>query len=121
MTRSSRHRSERLAALIKESIAEVLSSQIKDPRIGFVTVTGVTVTADISHATVRVSVLGADDEKDSAMEGLNHARGFIRTYLARQLDLRTAPELHFDLDRGLEHASRIDAILDELKEQEPDS
>ena len=107
--------------MIREAIADVLSTQIKDPRIGFVTVTGVTVSADVSHATVRISVLGTDAVKESAMEGLKHARGFIRTYLARRLDLRTAPELHFMLDRGLEHASRIDAILDELRQQEPGS
>ena len=107
--------------MIRETIADVLSTQIKDPRIGFVTVTGVTVSADISHATVRISVLGTDIEKESAMEGLKHARGFVRTYLARRLDLRTAPELHFILDRGLEHASRIDSILDEIRREEPGS
>jgi ribosome-binding factor A len=119
--RSFKHRTERLAALIREAVADALATEIKDPRIGFVTVTGVTVSADVSHATVRISVLGTDAVKESAMEGLKHARGFVRTYLARRLDLRTAPELHFVLDRGLEHASRIDAILDELRQQEPGS
>jgi len=119
--RSPKHRAERLAALIREAIADALSTQIKDLRIGLLTVTRVTVSADVSHATVLISVLGTDIEKESAMEGLNHARGFLRTYLARRLDMRTAPALHFILDRGLEHASRIDTILDEIKQEESGS
>jgi ribosome-binding factor A len=118
VTRSSRHRVERLAALIRESIAGALATQVKDPRIGFVTVTRVTVSPDVSHATVRVSVMGTEDQKDSSMAGLDHARGFLRTYLARSLELRAAPELHFVLDRGLENASRIDTILSQIKREE---
>ncbi|UCG86867.1 MAG: 30S ribosome-binding factor RbfA [Gemmatimonadota bacterium] len=118
MTRASRHRGERLAALIREGIAEALATRVKDPRIGFVTVTRVTVSADVAHATVRVSVMGTEDQKDSSMAGLDHARGFLRTHLARTLELRTAPQLHFVLDRGLENASRIDTILEEIKREE---
>jgi ribosome-binding factor A len=121
VTRSPKHRVERLAALIREGIADTLSTQIKDPRIGFVTVTGVTVSADATHATVRISVLGTEEQKDSSMAALENARGFMRTRLARSLDLRTAPELHFILDRGLENASRIDAILEQIKHEEPGS
>jgi len=109
---------ERLAALIREGIAESLANRVKDPRIGFVTVTRVTVSPDVSHATVRVSVMGSEDQKDSAMAGLQHARGFLRTQLARSLELRTAPELHFVLDRGLENAARIDTILEQIKREE---
>ena len=118
MTRSSGHRIERLAALIREGIAEALATEIKDPRIGFVTVTRVTVSADVAHATVRVSVMGSEEQKDSSMAGLERARGFLRTHLAKNLALRTAPELHFVLDRGLENASRIDAILEQIKREE---
>jgi len=87
--------------------------QVKDPRIGFATLTGVTVTPDYSHATVRVSVLGSEDEKLGALEGLRSAGGFLRSVLAKALPLRTVPELHFVLDRGLEHAQRIDKLLGE--------
>jgi len=110
-----------LATLIQETLAEALSSLVKDPRIGFVTITGVTVSADGSHATVRVSVMGSEDEKASAMAGLESARGFLRTHLARLLSLRTVPELHFRLDRGLEHAQRIEQLLADLKRNEPSS
>ena len=120
MTPSS-HRAERLAALIQQEVADALTTQVKDPRVGFVTVTGVTVTPDGKHAIVRVSVLGTEEEKQRAVEGLDSARGFLRSRLARQLTVRVAPELRFELDRGLDHARRIDAILDQLKHDEPGS
>ena len=112
---SGRHRPERVAAIIHETLAPAVSNLLKDPRVGFVTVTGVTVTPDIAHAEVRVSVLGTEAEKAEAMAGLASATGFLRTHVARTLTLRTAPELHFVLDRGIEHAQRIDQLLDDLK------
>lgn len=112
-----KHRPERVGALIQESLADALATELKDPRIGFVTVTGVTVSPDCSHASVRVSVMGSDEEKARAMEGLESARGFLRTRLARTLTLRSAPELHFHLDRGVEHAARIDRLLHRLRNE----
>lgn len=112
-----RHRPERVAAQVQQQLADVLATQLKDPRVGFVTVTGVEVSPDCGHATVRVSVLGDEAEKQRAMEGLASAKGFLRTHLARGLPLRTAPELHFVLDRGLEHAQRIDEILARLRSE----
>ncbi len=120
MTRSRQrpHRPERLAALVQEALAEALTRGIKDPRVGFVTITGVTMSGDGTHAKVRVSVMGDEDAKANAMEGLTSARGYLRSHLARNLPLRSTPELHFVLDRGLDHAARIDAILDQLKQDE---
>lgn len=115
---SSKHRPERVAALVKETLADAVANQVKDPRVGFVTVTDVNVSPDCTHATVWVSILGGADDKAKAMEGLESARGFLRTVLARTLSLRTAPELHFKLDRGLEHAARIDRIIADLKDEE---
>lgn len=109
-----RHRAERLAARIQATLAETLGRRVKDPRVGFVTVTGVIVSPDGTHATVRVSVMGGDEEKTRAMEGLASARGYLRSRLARVLELRATPELDFVLDRGLEHARRIDELLDNL-------
>ncbi|MBI4419281.1 MAG: 30S ribosome-binding factor RbfA [Gemmatimonadetes bacterium] len=118
MKRAPKHRPERLAALIQESIAAAISTVVKDPRVGFVTVTGVSVSPDSTHAAVRVSVMGTEEEKTRALEGLDSARGFLRTQLARTLSLRTTPELRFELDRGLEHAQRIDRILADLRRNE---
>ena len=117
MTRSARHRPERLAALIQESVAAALTTTVKDPRVGFVTVLGVTVSPDGTHAVVRVSVMGSDEDRTRALEGLDSARGFLRSTLARTLSLRVAPELRFELDRGLQHAARIEQLLADLKRE----
>lgn len=110
------YRPERLGELIRETVAEFLTTSARDPRIGFVTVTGVQVSADLGHATVQVSVMGSDEEKERSLEGLASAARFLRGQLARELRLRTSPEIHFRLDRGLEHAQRIEQVLKELKE-----
>lgn len=116
--RAGSHRPERVAELVRHVVAEFLTGDVRDPRIGFVTVTAVEVSADLSHATVRVSVMGTEDEKARSLEGLASAARFVRATLARQLRLRTSPELHFRLDRGLEHAQRIERVLKELKESD---
>src|SRR5438034_51816 len=78
--------------------------------------TGVQVSADLAHARVRVSVMGSEDEKAKSLAGLESAARFQRSQLARELSLRVTPELRFELDRGLEHAQRIDRMLRDLKE-----
>jgi len=72
--------------------------------------------ADLAHATVRVSVVGAGEEKGRRLEVLGSAARFLRARLSRELHLRTSPELRFELDRGLEHALRIERLLREIKE-----
>lgn len=118
MKRRPQYRAERAGAAIREALADAIRLQLKDPRVGFVTITGVDVTRDLSHAEVRVSVLGTEEERTAAIQGLQHARGFLRTHLAQTMSLRSMPELHFVLDRGLEHARRINAILAELHDAE---
>ena len=77
---------------------------------------GVEVSGDLSHANVRVSVMGTEEEKAKSLEGLGSAARYLRAQLSKELTLRTSPELHFRLDRGLEHAQRIDQVLKQLKE-----
>lgn len=112
------HRPERVGELIRQAVGEFLTGNVRDPRIGFVTVTSVEVSPDLSHANVRVSVMGSDEEKARSLEGLASAARYLRAQLARELRLRTSPELHFHLDRGIEHAQRIDRVLKELKESD---
>jgi ribosome-binding factor A len=112
------HRPERVAELIRQMVGAFLTGDVRDPRIGFVTVTGVEVSPDLTHANVRVSVMGSDDEKAKSLEGLGSAARYLRAQLSRELSLRTSPELHFHLDRGIEHAQRIDRVLKELKESD---
>jgi ribosome-binding factor A len=113
-----KHRPERVAALVQEVLADALTTSLKDPRIGFATVTGVQVSPDCAHAEVRVSVMGSEDEKLRAMDGLRSAAGFLRSRLAHTLSMRTTPEIHFTLDRGLEHQARINHLLDQLKAED---
>jgi len=110
------HRPERVSELVRQAVGAFLTADVRDPRIGFVTVTGVEVSPDLSHANVRVSVMGSDEEKATSLEGLASAARFIRVQLSKELSLRTSPELHFHLDRGIEHAQHIDRVLKELKE-----
>ncbi len=116
MRRRRSHRPERVAEAIRQTVAAFLTGNVRDPRIGFVTVTAVDVSADLAHARVRVSVMGSEDEKAKSLQGLDSAARFLRAQLARELPLRVTPELRFELDRGIEHAQQIDRLLRELKE-----
>jgi len=117
--KGSSRRPEQVAENLRQVIADALSREIRDPRVGFVTITAVTVTGDLGHAKVRISVPGDEDAKQKALEGLRSAAGFLRTKVAKALTTRTVPELHFELDRGLEHAARINEVLASLKREEP--
>lgn len=113
-------RPEQVAGTIRQVITDALAREVRDPRVGFVTVTGVLVTNDLSHARVMVSVAGDDAEKEKALEGLRSAAGFLRTRAARALTTRTVPELHFELDKGVEHAARIEELLGSIRREEQD-
>jgi ribosome-binding factor A len=111
-------RSDQVAETVRQVIADLLLTELRDPRIGFVTVTGVQVTKDLSVATVRVSVMGEPAERAAALEGLQSAAGFLRGRVGKVLTTRIVPELRFELDRGLEHAARINQILGKLKQED---
>jgi ribosome-binding factor A len=115
--KSSSRRPEQVAETLRQVITDALLREVRDPRVGFVTITGVRVTGDLGHATVLVSLSGSDEEKARALEGLRSASGFLRSRAAKALTTRTVPELHFDLDTGLEHAARIEALLQEIRRE----
>jgi len=106
-------RTDRVAEALQELIAELLLREIKDPRVGMVTLTGVRVTADLRHARVLFSVLGEANRRDEALAGLRSASGFIRAQLARRLNLRVAPAIVFEADASLEEAERVSRLLKE--------
>ncbi|MEP7176686.1 MAG: 30S ribosome-binding factor RbfA [Gemmatimonadales bacterium] len=116
--KSASRRPEQVAETLRHVIADGLAREVRDPRIGFVTVTAVLVTQDLSHARILVSVPGEDADKARTLEGLESAAGFLRSRAARALSTRIVPELHFELDKGLEHASRINELLEELRREE---
>jgi ribosome-binding factor A len=118
--KGSSRRPEQVAETLRQVITDALAREVRDPRVGFVTVTAVLVSGDLSHARVMVSVPGEDAEKARAIEGLQSAAGFLRSRAARALTTRGVPELHFELDRGLEHAARINELLNTMKREDPD-
>lgn len=113
-------RTERLDELLREEISAVLSRDVQDPRIGFVTVTRVEVTRDLSHATVWVSIIGTADERRESMRGLERAMPFVRGRLA-PLRLRRIPQLHVRYDESVERGTRVLRLLDELERGEEPS
>jgi ribosome-binding factor A len=116
--KGSSRRPEQVGETLRQVITDALAREVRDPRVGFVTVTGVLVTPDLSHARVMVSVPGEDADKTRALEGLQSAAGFLRSRAARSLTTRSVPELHFELDRGLEHAARINELLNTIRREE---
>lgn len=110
-------RMKRVNEACKEALGEILQEKIKDPRIGFVTVTSVEVTPDLHQAKVWLSVLGSDDEVETAMQVLEKARGFMRRELGMRVRMRYTPELKIFLDRGPEVSERVQGILSDLAEE----
>ncbi len=117
-SRQPSRRPEQVAGTIRQVVAEALARDIRDPRVGFVTVTDVLVTNDLSHARVTMSVPGDEAEKTRALQGLQSAAGFLRSRVARALTTRIVPELHFELDKGAEHAARIEKLLASIRREE---
>ena len=115
-----RIRPERVAEAIKREMADILSSRLRDPRLGgMISVTDVEVTKDLSLARVYVSVLASGSERDRSLEALQHSAGFVRHELAPRLDLREVPELRFLLDTSIEKGARVEELLRKLASGEP--
>src|SRR4029077_5101138 len=104
-------RLERVKQLVKEEISTLLQRELKDPRLGFVSVTEVETSPDLRTAKVFVSVLGDEAQWTGSLAALASPRGFIRNWLRQHLDLRVTPDLNFRADRSMEHAARIQALL----------
>ena len=107
-------RSEKVAEAIHEMVSALIVKGLKDPRIGFVTVTGVKVTDDLHLATVYFTVIGTPEERAATEKGLNSARGFIRKELGKNLRMRYVPDILFKYDASVEYGSRIEALLNEI-------
>ena len=108
-------RLDRVNQLIKEEVSILLQRELKDPRLGFVTVTEVETSKDLRVAKVFVSVLGDERQWTGSLAALASARGFVRNWLRAHLELRVTPELDFRPDHSLEHAARIQSILKQVR------
>jgi ribosome-binding factor A len=109
-------RMRRVDEAIRHVVGDALARDIKDPRVGFVTVTDVKTSPDLRHARVYVSVLGGDDERESTLAGLRSAHAFLQGRIASELHLKNTPTLDFVLDDTPERAARLGEILDRAEE-----
>ena len=114
------YRSDRLAHELKVQISLILSREMRDPRVGFATVTDARVSPDLRYARVYMSVLGSPDEQTQTLAALNQASGFIRRLLSSRLRLRHSPELTFAFDQSVQYGARMEEILNEVKKEIPD-
>ena len=112
-------RSARIADQIQRSLAEVIRLELRDPRVGLITLTGVELSRDQSHAKVFFTVLGSASDVEHALEGLGRAAGFLRSELARRLTTRKVPELHFAFDESVERGMRLSQLIDEALKPPP--
>jgi ribosome-binding factor A len=109
------NRAARVADVIQQELAELIRNELKDPRIGFVSIVKVDVSGDIRHAKVYVSVLGDEKQKKETLKALQSAAGFLRNEIGRALQIRYTPELHFALDESIAHGSRIAQLLVQIQ------
>ena len=112
-------RSARIADQIQRSLAEVIRLELRDPRVGLVTLTGVELSRDQSHAKVFYTVMGTGPEVEAAGRGLANAAGFLRSELAHRLTTRKVPELHFEFDESVERGVRLSRLIDEAVKPPP--
>jgi ribosome-binding factor A len=113
-------RSNRVGEQMKKELSDIIGRKIKDPRVGFVTVTDVQVTGDLQQAKVFISVLGDDDKRQDTLIGLAKAKGFIRSEIGRRIRLRKTPELFFEFDESMEYGNRINTLIHELNRNDSD-
>lgn len=113
-------RAGRLGDQIQRELAELIRTEVKDPRVELVTITGVEVTADYKHARIFFTTLRGQEAVEAAQKGLMHAAGFLRSRLARSLTTRTVPELQFCYDESIERGAHLSRLIDEAVGKAPD-
>ncbi|MBR6959820.1 MAG: 30S ribosome-binding factor RbfA [Clostridiales bacterium] len=107
-----RNRAQIVGDQMQKVLSDIIQNRVGDPRIPFMTtVTGAKMSSDLTHCTVFISIFGDDKTKQEAMRAIEHAKGFIRCEMVKQINLRVAPELHFKLDNTLDEAARIDDAI----------
>ncbi|WP_026674241.1 30S ribosome-binding factor RbfA [Alkalihalobacterium bogoriense] len=110
-------RASRVGEQMKKELSDIIMRELKDPRVKFVTVTGVDVTGDLQQAKVYITVLGSEEEKADTLKGLSKASGFIRSEIGKRIRLRKTPEITFTFDESIEYGNRIEALLADLNKE----
>lgn len=107
-------RANRVGEQMKKELGDIIGRKIKDPRIGFVTVTDVSVSGDLQIAKVFISVLGDEEQRQNTLKGLAKAKGFIRSEIGQRIRLRKTPEIQFEFDESIDYGNRIETLIHEL-------
>lgn len=110
-------RPNRVGEQMKKELGDIIGRKIKDPRIGFVTVTDVQVTGDLQQAKVFISVLGDEEQRENTLKGLAKAKGFIRSEIGQRIRLRKTPEIQFEFDESIDYGNRIETLIHEINKQ----
>jgi ribosome-binding factor A len=111
-------RAHRVGEQMKKELSDIIGRKIKDPRIGFVTVTDVELTGDLQQAKVFITVLGDEKQKNDTMKALAKAKGFIRSEIGQRIRLRKTPDLIFEFDESIDYGNRIEKLLKEIGSEE---
>ncbi len=109
-------RADKVAEAIRQEVSKIIHDELNDPRLGFVTITRVEVTADLRYAKIFFSVLGSKEDQSRTKKALDSALGYIRSLIAGRIQLRFAPEIAFREDRSVEYSVRIEEVLNQIKE-----
>lgn len=107
-------KADKIAGIIQKEVSEIIQFQLKDPKIGFITITDVTVTGDLSIAKVYVSFLGQQAREEAGMKALDRSKGYIRSELAKRMTIRKVPQLVFKIDDALEKGNKIEKIIHKI-------
>ena len=111
-------RSQRVVEQIRRELAELIRLEVKDPRVGFITLTDVEITPDYAHAKVFFTNMTGEDDVPEILQGLRRASGFLRRELGRRIRIHTIPELHFHYDRSVEQGSRLSQLIDTVVKED---
>ncbi|HCY6716157.1 TPA: 30S ribosome-binding factor RbfA [Staphylococcus aureus] len=111
-------RAERVGEQMKKELMDIINNKVKDPRVGFITITYVVLTNDLSQAKVFLTVLGNDKEVENTFKALDKAKGFIKSELGSRMRLRIMPELMYEYDQSIEYGNKIERMIQDLHKQD---
>ena len=114
-------RTDRVGVLIQRELSEIIQRELKDPRVGFCTISQVQVSTDLKYADIKISVVGDKKQKRNSITGLKSAAGFLRREVVQRIGLRHAPELRFELDDSVDQLMQVDRLLKQIHAEEENS
>ncbi len=115
----SSRRQEQVAEFLRDEVSEIITREMKDPRLGFVSITRVELSPDLRYAKVFISVFGSEEEREATLRALTGAAGFVRYQLKPRMRIRHIPEISFHLDRSMEHAEEVARTLNKIRRRIP--